>query len=270
MAGSRGSQSNPPSRFDRQRALPLDPDDAIQDPALEAEPASDPRTRFLPDHSRSVVARNDSPDLGFSASVNPYRGCEHGCSYCLVPETRVLRADMTWEAIGALKVGDELVGFDEFIQPGAQTRKLRKSVVEKIWWSRKAAVRLVTDRAEVVTTDDHRWLQFRNFRWSRTQQLRAGSRLRFLLEPSIFPLDGDYRIGYVAGLSLGDGTFCYRPGGRSDKLGFPAAYWRIALIDREPLERCIEFLRPLGIDLFLRSFDGGARSRKPLQKVETR
>jgi DNA repair photolyase len=40
------------------------------------------RTRFFRDVSRSIVAHNDSPDVGFRVSVNPYRGCEHGCIYC--------------------------------------------------------------------------------------------------------------------------------------------------------------------------------------------
>src|SRR4051812_13655932 len=41
-----------------------------------------PPTEYLPDESQSIVAENDSPDVGFRYSVNPYRGCSHGCSYC--------------------------------------------------------------------------------------------------------------------------------------------------------------------------------------------
>src|SRR3990170_5507127 len=41
-----------------------------------------PPTEYLPDDSQSIVAENDSPDIGFRYSVNPYRGCAHGCSYC--------------------------------------------------------------------------------------------------------------------------------------------------------------------------------------------
>jgi DNA repair photolyase len=41
-----------------------------------------PATQFLRDHSRTIITYNDSPDISFSASINPYRGCEHGCSYC--------------------------------------------------------------------------------------------------------------------------------------------------------------------------------------------
>jgi hypothetical protein len=70
----RGAAHNPANRFVQMDFVPdyehVDPDD---------EPA--PRTVFLRDATRNVVARNDSPDVGFSASVNPYRGCEHGCFY---------------------------------------------------------------------------------------------------------------------------------------------------------------------------------------------
>lgn len=41
-----------------------------------------PHTEYIPDQSQSIVAENDSPDIGFRYSVNPYRGCSHGCSYC--------------------------------------------------------------------------------------------------------------------------------------------------------------------------------------------
>lgn len=70
----RGSTFNPANRF-----IPLQ---YVADPDCSPEEAPAPRTQFFVDHSRSIVATNDSPDLGFTHSVNPYRGCEHGCSYC--------------------------------------------------------------------------------------------------------------------------------------------------------------------------------------------
>jgi DNA repair photolyase len=57
------------------------------DPLDPAEERIDPRTHFLKDSARSIITTNDSPDLGFSASLNPYRGCEHGCAYCYARPT---------------------------------------------------------------------------------------------------------------------------------------------------------------------------------------
>lgn len=74
----RGASHNPANRFEPvavERADWSDPDD----------PA--PRTRLFRDHSRSVIARNESPDVGFETSLNPYRGCEHGCIYCYARPT---------------------------------------------------------------------------------------------------------------------------------------------------------------------------------------
>src|SRR5207237_5052880 len=46
-----------------------------------------PRTIFMRDPTRTIITRNDSPDVGFDCSINPYRGCEHGCIYCFARPT---------------------------------------------------------------------------------------------------------------------------------------------------------------------------------------
>lgn len=253
----RGTTAAPGNRFER---LHVERD-------VEAD-GTEP-TRFYRDASKSVLAENRSPDLGFRFSLNPYRGCEHGCIYCLHPDTPILHADMTWRPIAAVQVGDVLVGFDE--HPGPErTRKLRPSIVEAVRWSTRPARRLVTERAEVVTTAEHRWLQARDVRWARTDQLPQGRRLRHLPVVAGLPDDDDYRVGYVAGLSVGDGTFRYQPDWRSDELGHPAARWRVARVDAEPLGRLLDYLRVLAVEAAVRPFDGGPRARKPLRRVEIR
>ncbi len=49
---------------------------------VDGEPASPPRTQVTEERARSIVSRNESPDIPFDTSINPYRGCEHGCVYC--------------------------------------------------------------------------------------------------------------------------------------------------------------------------------------------
>ncbi|QEH34941.1 Radical SAM superfamily protein [Aquisphaera giovannonii] len=82
LAAGRGARVNTPNRFERtHHELDLSELDAADDADYIAS-LGRPPTEFLPDRSRTVVCRNDSPDVGFEASINPYRGCEHGCSYC--------------------------------------------------------------------------------------------------------------------------------------------------------------------------------------------
>ena len=77
----RGAPRDLPNRFEV-LALDLDPDVVQADPSAEGEALPNPKTLFLDDHSESIIVRNKSPDLGFGAGINPYRGCEHGCAYC--------------------------------------------------------------------------------------------------------------------------------------------------------------------------------------------
>jgi DNA repair photolyase len=109
----RGASWNPQNRFEkleyvRDEEAPLDEDES-------------PRTVFLRDPTRTIIATNDSPDVGFEASINPYRGCEHGCIYCFARptheylgfsagldfETRILVKEdaptLLWEELNAKK-----------------------------------------------------------------------------------------------------------------------------------------------------------------------
>jgi DNA repair photolyase len=192
---ARGSAENPANRFER-LAYAEDPefvDDAPDDGSGERAPAL--RTRYYRDPSRTLIARNESPDVGFDASINPYRGCSHGCVYCLGPDTPVLCADLIWRPIGELRVGDELVGFDEYPRSPRHARKLRRAHVEAIWWSRKTTLRLITRKADVTTTAEHRWLQHRPEWWSRTDRLLPGEFLHQLGASDVDRIrrDGIYR-----------------------------------------------------------------------------
>jgi len=75
----RAAASNPTGRFER--LIVEDDWEAEPDPD-DASDSSSPPTRFYRDTSKSIITFHDSPDLSFSASLNPYRGCEHGCIYC--------------------------------------------------------------------------------------------------------------------------------------------------------------------------------------------
>ncbi|TVP45026.1 MAG: PA0069 family radical SAM protein [Gemmatimonadales bacterium] len=75
----RGAGSDPPNRFE-ELALELDAEEADGEPGRR-------ETLYFRDPARSVLTRNRSPDVGFDWSLNPYRGCTHGCSYCYARPT---------------------------------------------------------------------------------------------------------------------------------------------------------------------------------------
>ena len=77
----RGAVSNPAGRFE------TTPSEAVDDGWELQEAAPDPRTTFLPDATRNIIATNRSPDIPFTQSINPYKGCEHGCVYCYARPT---------------------------------------------------------------------------------------------------------------------------------------------------------------------------------------
>src|SRR5688572_4156686 len=77
----RGAAFNPGNRFERL---------VVDELSDEREPSEEPRkipTVFYKDTTRTIFAKNDSPDVPFTFSVNPYRGCEHGCIYCYARPT---------------------------------------------------------------------------------------------------------------------------------------------------------------------------------------
>ena len=89
----RGAGIDPPNRFERVRIEDdweqLDADELAADPRRV-------RTQFLPNDTRRLITENTSPDVPFRYSINPYRGCEHGCAYCYAqpksaqPENRAI------------------------------------------------------------------------------------------------------------------------------------------------------------------------------------
>ncbi|HUP56052.1 MAG TPA: PA0069 family radical SAM protein [Bdellovibrionota bacterium] len=125
----RGAAHNPPARFDR---LQIEPD-------AEDRDRPGPRTEILVDHSRTILTRNDSPDIPFTYSINPYRGCEHGCSYCY--------ARPTHEYLG-LSAG---VDFETKIFAKVEAAALlRKELLSRSWKPEVVSISGVTDPYQPV------------------------------------------------------------------------------------------------------------------------
>src|SRR5438093_13706847 len=81
-AKGRGALGNPANRFDRREVVPFD-----DGWGSSGEESSSLPTTVTPEASRTIISRNDSPDIPFRTSINPYKGCEHGCVYCFARPT---------------------------------------------------------------------------------------------------------------------------------------------------------------------------------------
>jgi DNA repair photolyase len=123
----RGARSNPQNRFEKI--------------AIELEEPGPERvaTELLRDGSKSIIAYNDSPDVGFDASLNPYRGCEHGCIYCY--------ARPTHEYLG-FSAG---IDFESRIMVKENAPELlRRELSSRLWKPQSLAMSGVTDPYQPV------------------------------------------------------------------------------------------------------------------------
>ncbi len=125
---SRGAQIDPPNRFQTTR---IDYDVA---PEAWEEPEKAPATQVIIEHSKSILTQNNSPDIPFTFSVNPYRGCEHGCAYCYARpthETLSMNSGIDFETRIIAKVD--------------APRLLREALMKPSWVPESIAMSGVTD-----------------------------------------------------------------------------------------------------------------------------
>src|SRR5207249_2988063 len=81
----RGASWSPANRFEKMHVDLTDVDVVDTDPEEEEKPRR--ATQYFRDATKTIIAHNQSPDVGFETSINPYRGCEHGCIYCFARPT---------------------------------------------------------------------------------------------------------------------------------------------------------------------------------------
>ena len=145
----RGALSQPPGRFDKLTKT-LEHDGWYEDEAADKR-----ETIVLPEPARSIISRNDSPDIGFGQSINPYRGCEHGCVYCAAGETQVLLANGATRPLADIRPGDAIYGTRRI----GSHRHYIKTDVRAHWSVIKPAFRItLKNGTELITGADHRFL----------------------------------------------------------------------------------------------------------------
>jgi DNA repair photolyase len=146
----RGASDNPTNRFER---LAYEPDVEAFDPE-----APSPATQLFRDTSRSLIVYNDSPDVGFSASINPYRGCENGCVYCYARPTHEylgFSAGLDFETKIMVKEDAPRLLRKELMSPKWQPQTLALSGVTDCYQPAERKLRLTRRCLEVL-------VEFRN------------------------------------------------------------------------------------------------------------
>jgi len=262
---TRGAVSNRTGRFEALALERIDDGWGIADEELPPI-----QTTVQAEPPASVITRNNSPDIPFDLSINPYRGCEHGCPYCLDGDTRILMGDGSQKPLAELKTGDEIYGTARrgFLRRYVHTRVLAH------WRTTKPAMLIkLADGTRLIASGDHRLLTERGWKYV-TQCERPVQRPYLTLNNKLMGFgripdslrgerSADYRRGYLCGLIRGDGhlgVYRYMRPGRShgDQHRF-----RLALADTEALERASEYLAEFGIatDRFLYLAETAARRR---------
>jgi DNA repair photolyase len=139
---------------------------------VEYDPGDGPppsSVTLLEDHSRSILSHNDSPDLGFRWSCNPYRGCVHACGYCGGGDTQILMADGTIRLLGDIAMGDRVVG----TLPDGGERRFAVTTVLDHWSVRRTAYLIrLADGDPLIASGDHRFLTERG--WTHVRCLSRG------------------------------------------------------------------------------------------------
>jgi DNA repair photolyase len=152
----RGALSNPANRFAATRVTGVDDGWSVQ------EVPDSIATHVRPERARTIITTNQSPDIPYEQSINPYRGCEHGCPYCAAGDTLILMADGRTRALADLRVGDEIYG----TRREGSYRRYTKSRVLARWSTMKAAFRTtLEDGTTLVTGGDHRFLTQRGWKY---------------------------------------------------------------------------------------------------------
>lgn len=260
----RGAAVNPKNRFERIEVEP--------DPGEIGEPR--PETVYLKDHSRSIIACNDSPDIGFDASINPYRGCSHGCSYCVSGDTPILMADGRFRSLEELRVGDEIYGT---VRRGYY-RRYAKTKVLAHWSVRKPAYRItLADGTSLVASGDHRFLTGRGWKFVTGAGRGPDCRPHLTTNNKLMgvgafaPLpeeDREYKFGYLCGVVRGNGHLGAYPLNRAGRIKVSMAYqFRLALTDEEALERTARYLLEFGVATRSFVFQKGLSGRKDVYAI---
>ena len=231
---------------------------------------------FYEVQAKSIVNRvPEASRMPFRWTINPYRGCQHACRYCLVGETPILMADGRTKPLAEVRVGDQIYGT---VKRGYYRRYALTTVLAH-WSTAKPAYRVtLEDGTEVVCSADHRFLTERGWKHVTGAECGLMQRPFLTVNNKLMGVGGfaeppketvAYRHGYLCGMIRGDGTIGHYRYPRRVQGGEHIHMFRLALADREGLERAADYLAEVGISCREFTFSEESATRRPMTAIRT-
>jgi DNA repair photolyase len=231
---------------------------------------------FYEVQAKSIVNRvPEASRMPFRWTINPYRGCQHACAYCCEGQTPILMADGRTTPLAEVRVGDQIYGT---VKSGFYRRYVLTTVLAH-WSTVKPAYRVVLeDGTRLVCSGDHRFLTERG--WKHVTGTQYGPMQRPFLTVNnrlmgvgslAEPPKGTpaYRRGYLCGMIRGDGSIGHYAYPRRVRGGEQVHLFRLALTNREGLERTVDYLADVGINGREFTFSEESDSRRPITAIRT-
>jgi DNA repair photolyase len=147
----RGAVISPDGRFDAWQR-------EAADDGWWSEDEAAPATELIVDAAKSVITRNDSPDIPYDRSINPYRGCEHGCSYCFARPSHAylgLSPGLDFETKIAYKADAAECLRRELAKPGYACRPVALGINTDAWQPVERRLRVTRGILEVLAATRH-------------------------------------------------------------------------------------------------------------------
>jgi len=232
---------------------------------------------FYEVQAKSVVNRvPEASRMPFRWTINPYRGCQHACTYCAEGETPILMANGRTKPLAEVRAGDEIYGT---IRRGYY-RHCAITTVLAHWSTVKPAYRVILeDGTQLVSSGDHRFLTERGWKHVTGTERGPLQRPHLTVNNKLMGVGGfaeppketaAYRRGYLCGMIRGDGTIGHYP---HSAPRYPSGdyvhQFRLALADSEGIARTADYLARVGISCREFTFAEKSATRRRMTAIRT-